>query len=166
LAVAGPTVVLAVTWVVMAAGGPSSSTAADPEQRAFEDALLVVVVAAIFGLLALLTAWEFGRLALFGGGLYATPDGLTLRFGHAVREFTWDEVGSAAVGRDRSGTVIVIRFREGGIRWPRAMSFSSSDTETLCLYAGIFANRADGIVKGIRAARARFRSPDSAEAAG
>lgn len=158
-AAAGPVLVVVVTWFAMAAGYGSWSTAADPEQRAFEDALLIVVVAAVFGMFSLVVAWEFGRLALFGGGLFATPDGLTLRFGRAVREFTWAEIRSAKVDQRRSGTVIVVRFREGGIRWPRAISFSSSDTDTMCITALVFADPADGIVKGIHAARVRFGCP-------
>ena len=155
-----PILIVAVTWFVLAFGYlEPPATAPDPEQQAFQNTLVAITVGIVFGVFSLIVVLEFGRLALFGGGFTALPDGLHFRFGRRRLAFDWADVREVAVERRSASTVLVIRFRDGGIRWPRAMTLYSSTTDTLCISAQLFADPAEGIAAGIRAAREHYLRP-------
>jgi hypothetical protein len=156
-AVYGVACPLAILFAVafVAASGSLTSDAADPAQREFEEKALALVLVVVFGGIGLLAVREFLVLALFGGGLAATPEGLRFAWGRRTMLFRWDDVNHVAVEARASGRgeydVLVIRF---GLdyRWPRAFSLWFSKPACLCISPLILADPVEVVAKELGAA--------------
>jgi hypothetical protein len=134
----------------------------DPEQR-----FAVVAAATAFWLgLSTVIAREFALLAIFGGGLSATPDGLRFLFGRRSMLLPWSDIESVGV-EERTGTqggsytVLAIRFSKGGYGWPWAFSLWSSDLRRLCISPYILADPAQVVADGLAAALDQHSDPAS-----
>jgi len=124
----------------------------DPEQQS----LMFAVVTAFWLGFSLLAAREFALLAIFGGGLSATPDGVRFWFGRRSMLLPWSDIESVAVEQqtDTKGgsyAVLAIRFLEGDYRWPWAFSLWSSKPHRLCVSPYILADPAHVVADGLAA---------------
>jgi hypothetical protein len=153
-----PVLVMAINAAVLLVSAP----AVDPELRS---AVIVVVTAFWLGL-TLLVVREYALLAIFGGGLSATPDGLRFWFGRKSMLMPWTDIESVGVeGRSNtkggSDTVLAIRFLEGDYHWPWASSLWSSKPYRLCISPYILAEPAQVVADGLLASLDQHSDPAS-----
>jgi hypothetical protein len=151
-----PVLLIGINAAVFLVSGPTI----DPEVRAGVIAL-VTVVWLVFCLFAVP---EFALLAIFGGGLSATPDGLRFSFGRTTLLLPWSDIESVAVEertntKGGSYTVLAIRFIDGHYRWPLGFSLWSSTPDRLCISPYILTDRAQLVADGLAASLDRHSDP-------
>jgi hypothetical protein len=156
-AVVCPALLLGLSAFVLASGIIGSGDAPTAAQREAEERAVAIIVYALFGVIGLLAGREFIALAVFGGGLAATPQGLAFTFGRRRMLFRWRDVAGTTVEDRSSGRgsyrTLAIRFTGVEYRWPRAFSLWFTESDCLCLSPSILEDRAEHVALGSRLRR-------------
>jgi hypothetical protein len=107
---------------------------------------------------------DLGRLALWGGGLRALPEGLEFRFAWNRQVFPWAEIDGVTVEtidfggwwstRPTSGRYLMIRFNSGLHVWPASMALARSRPDRLNISVSILPAPIETVAADINAARA------------